>query len=75
VLYQLSYYQRRGSWTRTSGLLVPNQAFYQLKYTPIKLSDQGSNLDLPESKSGVLPIKLSDNKKPDLWGRVSDCAE
>ena len=26
--------RRRGDWTRTSGLLLPKQVRYQLRYTP-----------------------------------------
>ena len=26
--------KRRGDWTRTSGLLLPKQVRYQLRYTP-----------------------------------------
>ena len=29
--------RRRGDWTRTSGLLLPKQVRYQLRYTPLLL--------------------------------------
>ena len=29
--------QCRGDWTRTSGLLLPKQVRYQLRYTPLHL--------------------------------------
>ena len=54
--------KRRGDWTRTSGLLLPKQVRYQLRYTP-KLQPQvrstsrrsRSRFPFPEMKPGPRP--------------------
>ena len=56
----------RSDGIRTHGLLVPNQARYQLRYTPIKKPQQQSccgvvgdeRIELPraESESAALPL-------------------
>src|SRR5699024_3260919 len=65
-LYDVFALPSRSDGIRTHGLLVPNQARYQLRYTPIKkpqqqsccgvVGDERIELQRAESESAALPL-------------------
>ncbi len=47
--------RRRGDWTRTSGLLLPKQVRYQLRYTPLLPAERHV---APDSSTALHPDAL-----------------
>ena len=50
----------RGDWTRTSDLMVPNHARYQLRYAPLRNTRTNFVTGLHPQRQGMNPASLWD---------------